>query len=161
MKLGWGKPVQIPPHPVYIPPALAELTQPPPRSGLPFNAQLSRSHRRDGLDGVPKNKQEMDKVIASTMVMFYISFIIGNFTWITMQFNCKATYVLWYHRVESLNQHYRDRKTHKNTDLKKYYALCYFENSNSFYWTNSFFTSLELRTSVFHLDCSKVQKENK
>ena len=49
MKLGWGKPVPIPPHPVYIPPALAELTMPPPPSGLPFNAQPSRGKRnRDG-----------------------------------------------------------------------------------------------------------------
>lgn len=40
MKLGWGKSVPIPPHPVYIPPAMQELTQPPPPSGLPFNAQL-------------------------------------------------------------------------------------------------------------------------
>jgi len=39
MKLGWGKPVPIPPHPVYIPPALSEMTLPPPPSGLPFNAQ--------------------------------------------------------------------------------------------------------------------------
>jgi len=39
MKLGWGKAVPIPPHPVYIPPALSELTMPPPPSGLPFNAQ--------------------------------------------------------------------------------------------------------------------------
>ncbi|KAK7467769.1 hypothetical protein BaRGS_00037006 [Batillaria attramentaria] len=37
MKLGWGKAVPIPQHPIYIPPALAELTQPPPPSGLPFN----------------------------------------------------------------------------------------------------------------------------
>ncbi|KAK4336982.1 hypothetical protein RND71_044172 [Anisodus tanguticus] len=39
MKLGWGKTVPIPPHPVYIPPKLRELTMPPPPSGLPFNAQ--------------------------------------------------------------------------------------------------------------------------
>lgn len=39
MKLGWGKAVPIPPHPVYIPPKLLELTMPPPQSGLPFNAQ--------------------------------------------------------------------------------------------------------------------------
>lgn len=39
MKLGWGKGVPIPPHPVYIPPKLLELTLPPPISGLPFNAQ--------------------------------------------------------------------------------------------------------------------------
>jgi hypothetical protein len=43
MKLGWGKAVPIPPHPVYIPPALSELTLPPPPSGLPFNAQPSKS----------------------------------------------------------------------------------------------------------------------
>lgn len=39
MKLGWGKGVPIPPHPIYIPPALLEITLPPPPSGLPFNAQ--------------------------------------------------------------------------------------------------------------------------
>lgn len=31
--------VPLPPHPVYIPPKLLELTLPPPISGLPFNAQ--------------------------------------------------------------------------------------------------------------------------
>jgi U2-associated protein SR140 len=39
MKLGWGKSVPIPPHPIYIPPSMMELTMPPPPSGLPFNAQ--------------------------------------------------------------------------------------------------------------------------
>lgn len=39
MKLGWGKGVPIPPMPIYIPPAMMELTVPPPQSGLPFNAQ--------------------------------------------------------------------------------------------------------------------------
>lgn len=48
MKLGWGKAVPIPPHPKYIPPALAEMTQPPPPSGLPFNAQPSRGRDRRG-----------------------------------------------------------------------------------------------------------------
>lgn len=66
MKLGWGKPVPIPPHPIYIPPALAELTQPPPPSGLPFNAQPKPS-RRDGRGfngmGPPKNREEMEKVM--------------------------------------------------------------------------------------------------
>lgn len=42
MKLGWGKAVPIPPHPIYIPPAMLELTLPPPPSGLPFNAQPSK-----------------------------------------------------------------------------------------------------------------------
>lgn len=39
LKVGWGKPVLLPAHPLYIPPALLELSQPPPNSGLPFNAQ--------------------------------------------------------------------------------------------------------------------------
>lgn len=39
MKLGWGKGVPIPAHPIYIPPSMLELTMPPPPSGLPFNAQ--------------------------------------------------------------------------------------------------------------------------
>ena len=39
MKLGWGKAVPIPHHPVYIPEPLVKLTMPPPPSGLPFNAQ--------------------------------------------------------------------------------------------------------------------------
>lgn len=51
MKLGWGKPVPIPPHPVYIPPALAELTMPPPPSGLPFNAQPVVTKGRRNRDG--------------------------------------------------------------------------------------------------------------
>ncbi|XP_071838285.1 U2 snRNP-associated SURP motif-containing protein-like [Apostichopus japonicus] len=49
MKLGWGKSVPIPPHPVYIPPAMQELTQPPPPSGLPFNAQLKDKNLYDRL----------------------------------------------------------------------------------------------------------------
>ncbi len=51
MKLGWGKAVPIPPHPVYIPPALAELTLPPPPSGLPFNAQARKSHSSSNQSG--------------------------------------------------------------------------------------------------------------
>ena len=47
MKLGWGKAVPIPPHPIYIPPALAELTLPPPPSGLPFNAQQRKGRSRN------------------------------------------------------------------------------------------------------------------
>ncbi|KAK3912286.1 U2 snRNP-associated SURP motif-containing protein [Frankliniella fusca] len=52
MKLGWGKGVPIPPHPIYIPPAMLQLTLPPPQSGLPFNAQPCRRDR----DRVPKLK---------------------------------------------------------------------------------------------------------
>lgn len=39
MKMGWGKPVPIPLHPIYVPPNLLKLTLPPPPSGLPFNCQ--------------------------------------------------------------------------------------------------------------------------
>ncbi|KAK0098924.1 hypothetical protein PV326_013705 [Microctonus aethiopoides] len=57
MKLGWGKSVPIPPYPIYIPPALMEITQPPPPSGLPFNAQ---PHRRD------RHKNAVVKVVIPT-----------------------------------------------------------------------------------------------
>ena len=55
MKLGWGKAVPMPPHPVYIPPALSELTLPPPPSGLPFNSQpiKSRSKAEKAYGNVP------------------------------------------------------------------------------------------------------------
>ncbi|CAF0758801.1 unnamed protein product [Didymodactylos carnosus] len=39
IRLSWGRAVHIPPQPVYIPPSMRELIQPPPPSGLPFNAQ--------------------------------------------------------------------------------------------------------------------------
>lgn len=39
MKLGWGKSVVFLNYPIYVPPALVQLTLPPPSSGLPFNAQ--------------------------------------------------------------------------------------------------------------------------
>ncbi|RXG51074.1 U2 snRNP-associated SURP motif-containing protein [Armadillidium vulgare] len=72
MKLGWGKAVPIPSHPIYIPPALVELTLPPPPSGLPFNCQPSRKdieqfkskgfpHPND-----PERKGEFEKVVVTT-----------------------------------------------------------------------------------------------
>lgn len=67
MKLGWGKAVPIPPHPIYIPPALAELTQPPPPSGLPFNAQIKRRKDKEYTSGqlhvLPEAPEELEKVI--------------------------------------------------------------------------------------------------
>ena len=75
MKLGWGKPVPIPPHPIYIPPALAELTQPPPPSGLPFNAQPKMSRRDSrGFNNMPmpKNRAEMEKVIVARSESFQL-----------------------------------------------------------------------------------------
>ncbi|KAL4220667.1 U2 snRNP-associated SURP domain-containing protein [Mactra antiquata] len=71
MKLGWGKPVPIPPHPIYIPSALAELTQPPPPSGLPFNAQPKS--RRDGRSSsIPKNQADMEKTLSKAVVKVVI-----------------------------------------------------------------------------------------
>ena len=42
MKMGWGKPVPIPLHPIYVPPALLKFTLPPSASGLPFNCQSEK-----------------------------------------------------------------------------------------------------------------------
>ncbi|KAL3283617.1 hypothetical protein HHI36_006756 [Cryptolaemus montrouzieri] len=39
MRISWGKCVEIPPQPIYVPPELTKLYLPPPYSGLPFNAQ--------------------------------------------------------------------------------------------------------------------------
>ncbi|XP_033760049.1 U2 snRNP-associated SURP motif-containing protein-like isoform X2 [Pecten maximus] len=86
MKLGWGKAVPIPPHPVYIPPALVELTQPPPPSGLPFNAQPSKSSRRlrseklygnvppPGINGSAKDEpaEDIEKTLAKAVVKVVI-----------------------------------------------------------------------------------------
>ncbi|XP_071165088.1 U2 snRNP-associated SURP motif-containing protein-like isoform X3 [Mytilus edulis] len=76
MKLGWGKAVPIPPHPIYIPPALAELTQPPPPSGLPFNAQPhDRRHRRGrGFGNIPPpdKDEDIDKILAKAVVKVVI-----------------------------------------------------------------------------------------
>ncbi|KAJ7390317.1 U2 snRNP-associated SURP domain-containing protein [Desmophyllum pertusum] len=51
MKLGWGKGVPIPPHPIYIPPEMQEDTTPPPPSGLPFNAQPDK--KKDDYSSAP------------------------------------------------------------------------------------------------------------
>lgn len=67
MKLGWGKSVIIPPHPIYIPPALLELSLPPPSSGLPFNAQ---PHSKDR-DVLPTTAEELNKVLMQVLHMIY------------------------------------------------------------------------------------------
>lgn len=66
MKLGWGKGVPIPPHPIYIPPSMMEHTLPPPPSGLPFNAQPRERIKNPNaaMPPPPKNKEEFDKVSA-------------------------------------------------------------------------------------------------
>uniref|UniRef100_A0A8C5RZS0 U2 snRNP associated SURP domain containing n=1 Tax=Laticauda laticaudata TaxID=8630 RepID=A0A8C5RZS0_LATLA len=64
MKLGWGKAVPIPPHPIYIPPSMMEHTLPPPPSGLPFNAQPRERLKNPNAPMLPppKNKEDFEKV---------------------------------------------------------------------------------------------------
>ena len=65
MKLGWGKSVPIPPHPIYVPPVMLERTMPPPPSGLPFNAQPKDPSKSSGEEGVLpsfRDEQEFEEV---------------------------------------------------------------------------------------------------
>lgn len=78
MKLGWGKAVPIPLHPIYIPPALVELTLPPPPSGLPFNAQPDKRDR-DSLPAVgapppsdQEGKEDLEKILQRAVVKVVI-----------------------------------------------------------------------------------------
>lgn len=63
MRIGWGKPVEVPPHPIYIPPELVKLLLPPPCSGLPFNAQPIKQPFE-----YPKDDQEMKELLYSSVV---------------------------------------------------------------------------------------------
>ncbi|XP_023226144.1 U2 snRNP-associated SURP motif-containing protein-like [Centruroides sculpturatus] len=78
MKLGWGKAVPIPPHPIYIPPAMVELTLPPPPSGLPFNAQPDKKDRQKlPPPGVPypttkEESAEFQQILANAVVKVVI-----------------------------------------------------------------------------------------
>ncbi|XP_041419321.1 U2 snRNP-associated SURP motif-containing protein isoform X2 [Xenopus laevis] len=74
MKLGWGKAVPIPPHPIYIPPSMMEHTLPPPPSGLPFNAQPRERLKNPNapLMPLPKNKDDFDKTLSQAIVKVVI-----------------------------------------------------------------------------------------
>uniref|UniRef100_A0A3Q3J264 U2 snRNP-associated SURP motif-containing protein n=1 Tax=Monopterus albus TaxID=43700 RepID=A0A3Q3J264_MONAL len=74
MKLGWGKGVPIPPHPIYIPPSMMEHTLPPPPSGLPFNAQPRERLKNPSapLLPPPKNKEEFEKTLSQAIVKVVI-----------------------------------------------------------------------------------------
>ncbi|KAG8445313.1 hypothetical protein GDO86_010195 [Hymenochirus boettgeri] len=74
MKLGWGKAVPIPPHPIYIPPSMMEHTLPPPPSGLPFNAQPRDRLKNPSapLLPPPKNKEEFEKTLSQAIVKVVI-----------------------------------------------------------------------------------------
>ncbi|XP_050523952.1 U2 snRNP-associated SURP motif-containing protein [Daktulosphaira vitifoliae] len=79
MKMGWGKCVPIPPHPIYIPPALLAITLPPPPSGLPFNAQPilfnkdKKGHGRFRNDGSFFDRsQPLEKILPQTIIKVVI-----------------------------------------------------------------------------------------
>ncbi|XP_062872309.1 U2 snRNP-associated SURP motif-containing protein isoform X2 [Trichomycterus rosablanca] len=74
MKLGWGKGVPIPPHPIYIPPSLMEHTLPPPPSGLPFNAQPKERLKNPTvpMPPPPKSKEEFEKTLSQAIVKVVI-----------------------------------------------------------------------------------------
>lgn len=80
MKLGWGKGVPIPAHPIYIPPAMLQLTLPPPQSGLPFNAQPSRRDKdrvpklksSDPYPTDPEQKANLDRILYNAIVKVVI-----------------------------------------------------------------------------------------
>lgn len=62
MKLGWGKPVRIPPQPLYTPIGVLKTSTPPPPSGLPFNAQPRDRFRNDFTKPWSRSKDEFEKV---------------------------------------------------------------------------------------------------
>nr|XP_055058097.1 U2 snRNP-associated SURP motif-containing protein isoform X2 [Misgurnus anguillicaudatus] len=74
MKLGWGKGVPIPPHPIYIPPSMMEHTLPPPPSGLPFNAQPRERLKNPNasMPPPPKSKEEFEKTLSQAIVKVVI-----------------------------------------------------------------------------------------
>lgn len=57
MKLGWGKAVPLPPHPIYVPPEMEEDITPPPASGLPFNCQPNKNKP---IDSSGEDKDKLD-----------------------------------------------------------------------------------------------------
>ncbi|CAG9828735.1 unnamed protein product [Diabrotica balteata] len=68
MKLGWGKAVIIPPYPIYVPPVLLDISQPPPPSGLPFNAQPAARDK----DVLPKSQEELNEILSRAVVKVVI-----------------------------------------------------------------------------------------
>lgn len=86
MKLGWGKSVPIPPYPIYIPPALMEIAQPPPPSGLPFNAQ---PHRRDRHKVYLRSSSStINKIIDHIFLILLFIKLLSNLTVFFYIFKC-------------------------------------------------------------------------
>lgn len=78
MKLGWGKAVPIMAHPIYVPPSLQQYAMPPPKSGLPFNAQpigdicnINESDLKDYITD-PEKKKKVDEVLYNSVVKVVI-----------------------------------------------------------------------------------------
>jgi len=81
MRMGWGKPVPIPLHPVYVPPALLKYTMPPTPSGLPFNCQPESQDRErwGGWVGRPqpvpteeRERRKFDRMLARATIKVVI-----------------------------------------------------------------------------------------
>ncbi|XP_046851921.1 U2 snRNP-associated SURP motif-containing protein-like [Xenia sp. Carnegie-2017] len=72
MKLGWGKAVPIPPHPIYIPPEMQEANKPPPPSGLPFNAQPGKVKENDEQSEIIDMNGISSKTLANAVVKVVI-----------------------------------------------------------------------------------------
>ncbi|XP_003373504.1 putative surp module [Trichinella spiralis] len=67
IKLSWGKPVTIPVYPVYVPDAMMKMIAPPPRSGLPFNAQPRRKDRDAYTWPLPEDLMEPEDPVQQKM----------------------------------------------------------------------------------------------
>lgn len=63
MRVGWGKCVEIPSNPVYIPPELLKFHLPPPYTGLPFNAQPIKQPYNE-----PTTDEEMDNLLYNSVI---------------------------------------------------------------------------------------------
>ncbi|XP_031427922.1 U2 snRNP-associated SURP motif-containing protein isoform X2 [Clupea harengus] len=72
MKLGWGKPVRIPPQPLYTPIGVLKTSTPPPPSGLPFNAQPRDRFRNDFTKPWSRSKDEFEKTLSEAVVKVVI-----------------------------------------------------------------------------------------
>ncbi|XP_076254313.1 U2 snRNP-associated SURP motif-containing protein-like [Rhynchophorus ferrugineus] len=62
MRVGWGKSVDLPPHPIYIPQELLKLYLPPPQSGLPFNAQTNMQVDVNVVD------EDLNEILADSVI---------------------------------------------------------------------------------------------
>ncbi|KHN87272.1 U2 snRNP-associated SURP motif-containing protein [Toxocara canis] len=80
LRLSLAKPVNIPPQPIYVPPALMELAMPDPPTGLPFNAKPRKEDLDALLEKCPlprlggilpepgRGREEYDKMIRNAVV---------------------------------------------------------------------------------------------